>query len=105
MVSRRNFMFVTLLEIMLSVFAVYGFHHLVFNIIYMLFCREKDKIHIAYISDGKKCNFSEIFFAKNAFLGRSRVIILVKCDAGELCPNTDKEKASGNEFYRAERVE
>lgn len=93
------------LEIMLAVLAVYGCHYLLMNIFYTFFCKEKDKIRLAYISDGKKCNFSEIFFAKNIFLGRSRVIILVKYDEGEAVSPDDKKIASETEFYRAERVE
>jgi hypothetical protein len=95
----------TLLEILLALFAVYGGYCLYINLVYIIFCKEKANICLAYMPDEKNNNFSEIFLAKKAFLGRSRVIIVVECDLGNDTQNDAYKKASGTPVYRAERID
>ncbi len=95
----------TLLDIILALFAVYGGYCLYINLVYILFCRNKSKICLAYMTKENNNNFSEIFFAKKAFLGRSHVIILVECDSGDSILKEIQEKASGTVVYRAERID
>ena len=94
----------TLFEIAVSFFAVYGGYCLCINLFYILFCRSKSRICIAYFADEKNNNFSEIFFAKKAFLGRSRVIILVNCNEEENVLREIRKNVAGVCVYRAERV-
>ena len=93
-----------LFEIILACLAVYGGYCIYINVVYGLFCRNKSKICIAYLSDEKNNNFSEIFFAKRAFLGRTRVIIMVECSQEDIPEEIITEMASGTAVYRAERV-
>ena len=95
----------TFFEIVLAFFAVYGGYCLLINLFYIIFCKNKSNICIAYFAQNRNNNFSEIIFAKKAFLGRSRAIILVNYDLGERNLCEIKEKIAGVEVYRAERIE
>ena len=92
-------------EIFVAFLGVYGGYCLVLNFIYTIFCKEKSKIYIAFFADEKNNDFSDIFFAKKAFLGRSRGIIVVECKENDenLCRIV--EKASGTAVFRAERMD
>ena len=97
-------MLVTFCEITLAFLAVYGGYCLTIKLIYWLFCSEKEKICLAYRSDGKNTNFSEIIFAKKAFLGRTRVIILLDCEKGKDTLSEMSENIQGIDVYFAERI-
>ena len=92
-------------EILFSIFAVYGGYCIVINVFYLLFCKNKSRICIAYIADKENNNFSEIFLAKKAFLGRTRVIICVDCELGENTLKEVQKEVSGTTVYRTERIE
>lgn len=93
------------MEITAAMLAVYGGYCLLINVFYLIFCRNKAKICLAYLADKEKNNFSEIFLAKKAFLGRSRVIICVQCEEGEHILRDVKKQVSGAEVYRTERIQ
>ena len=95
----------TLLEIILALLAVYGGYCLYINLVYIFFCREKSNICLAYMLKEENNNFSEIFLAKKAFLGRSRVIIVIECDLGNNVSDNISKKASETPVYRAERID
>ena len=97
-------MFVTFCEITLAFLAVYGGYCLLIKLIYFLFCSEKDKICLAYRIVGEKINFSEIIFAKKAFLGRTRVIILLECEKGKDALSEMSDNIDGIDVYFAERI-
>ena len=95
----------TLFDIILAFLAVYGGYCLYINLIYIFFCKDKSNICLAYILKEEKNNFSEIFLAKKAFLGRSRVIIVIECDSGNIDSNNVCKEASETPVYRAERID
>ena len=92
-------------EIFVAFLGVYGGYCLVLNLIYTGFCRQKSKIYIAYFADEKNNDFSDIFFAKKAFLGRSHGIIVVNCEESDDNIRKIVKKASGTAVYRAERID
>ncbi|MBQ6702628.1 MAG: hypothetical protein IJN17_06710 [Clostridia bacterium] len=95
----------TLFEIILACLGVYGGYCLTLSLFYSIFCRDKSRICLAYIAKKEKNNFSEIFLAKKAFLGRTRVIILVDCEGEEDTLTHIPKEVSENSIYRAERMD
>ena len=98
-------MLTVLFEIILAFLGVYGGYCLVLNLFYIIFCKDKSRICIAYIAKKEKNNFSEIFLAKKAFLGRSRAIILIECERDDNILSQIKKEVSGTEVYRTERTD
>lgn len=95
----------TLFDILLAFLAVYGGYCLYINLIYIFFCKEKSNICLAYMLKEKNNNFSEIFLAKKAFLGRSRVIIVVECNSDNNVLDCVCKDALETPVYRAERID
>ena len=93
------------LDILLAFLAVYGGYCLYINLVYIFFCKGKSNICLAYILKEENNNFSEIFLAKKAFLGRSRVIIVVECDSDNNISNNVSKEVSETPVYRAERID
>lgn len=97
-------MLVEFFKIMVALLTVYGGYCLIINVTYTLLCKNKSKIHIAYFAEKNEKNYSDIFFAKKAFMGRNRAIILVDYNQDDSVLEEIAEVAPYAEVYRTERI-
>lgn len=98
-------MLISLLEILMAMLTVYGLYCLIINITYLIFCRDKRNICIAFFKNSNDDTFSDILLAKKAFMGRTRTIILIDCDRDDDSVKKIALRNPNSEIYRAERVE
>lgn len=97
-------MLTVLLEVTMALLTVYGMYCLIINITYLLLCREKTNVCIAYFKNNDSDCYSNMILAKKAFLGRARTIILVDCNSDDSVVEKIVRDYSGLEIYRAERI-
>lgn len=94
-----------LLEIIMAMLTVYGLYCLIINITYIMFCKEKNNVCIAFFKNEHTDIFSNILLAKKAFMGRTRTIILLDSDSDEDTVKKIAERNPDSEIYRAERID
>lgn len=93
------------LEITMAMLTVYGLYCLILNMTYILFCRDKRNICIAFFKKKNTDIFSDILLAKKMFMGRTRTIILLDFSVDGVTAKNIAQRNKGCEIYRAERID
>lgn len=94
-----------ILEVTLSMLTVYGVYCMIINITYLVFCKDKSSVCIAFFKNRNSDIIPNILLAKKAFMGRTRTVILIDYELDDETVQKIARRNPDSEIYRAERVE